>query len=193
MRVSAGEAGLPVVVLPCEAVLTKWCGESEKRLASVFAECRMAGRMILLIDEIDALAKHRSEVHETTARMVSILLSEMEGLSESNQILLVGSANNLESIDRAVLDRFDLKIEFGLPDHDQLHAALAYYAAQLSADDVTEVAQHIEGWNFRRIARFAEDVVRRYVSNLDLNLLQAAEPPLPRKEDYLAALRDFGQ
>src|SRR5438094_897506 len=88
------------------------------------------GRMIMLIDEIDALAKHRSESYETTARLVSILLSEMDGLVESNQILLVGSANNLETVDRAVLDRFDLEIEFPLPDRDQLQAAVAYYAMQ---------------------------------------------------------------
>ncbi len=49
----------------------------------------------------------------------------MDGLAEANQILLVGSANNLESVDRAVLDRFDLKIEFPLPEGDQLQAALA--------------------------------------------------------------------
>ena len=48
----------------------------------------------------------------------------MDGLAEANQILLVGSANNLESVDRAVLDRFDLKIEFPLPEGDQLQAAL---------------------------------------------------------------------
>ena len=147
--------------------------------------------MILMIDELDALAKKRNESHETTARMVSILLSEMDGLAESNQVLLVGSANNLESIDRAILDRFDLKIEFGLPDRAQLHAALAYYAMQLSPDDVAELVQHLEGWNFRQIAQLAEEVVRSYVSNLDLSQLEAGDPPLPRKEDYLAGLRGF--
>lgn len=191
MKVIASEAGLPVVVLPCDAVLSKWYGESENRLASVFGLCREAGRMIMLIDELDALARHRSESHETTARMVSILLSEMDGLAESSQVLLVGSANNVESIDRAVLDRFDLKIEFGLPDRDQLQAALAYYAGQLSSDEVAELVGQLNGWNFRKIARFAEEVVRSYVSSLDLNLLETAEPPLPRKEDYLSALARF--
>lgn len=191
MRVIAGEAGLPVVVLPCDAVLTKWYGESEKRLASLFAQCRAAGRMILLIDEVDALARHRSESHEATARLVSVLLSEMDGLMESADILLVGSANNLESMDRAVLDRFDLKIEFGLPDRGQLHAALAYHARQLSDDEIAEIVQHLDGWNFRKIARFAEEVLRRYVANLDLTLLEAHDPPLPEKADYLEALAGF--
>jgi SpoVK/Ycf46/Vps4 family AAA+-type ATPase len=188
MKVIAAEAGLPVVVLPCDAVLSKWYGESENRLAGVFGLCRQAGRMILLIDELDALARHRSESHETTARMVSILLSEMDGMAESSEVLLVGSANDVESIDRAVLDRFDLTIEFGLPGPSQLQAALAYYAKHLSEDEVAELAARLDGWNFRKLARFAEDVVRSYVSGLDLRLLEAKDAPLPRKEDYLAAL-----
>jgi hypothetical protein len=188
MRVIAGEAGVPVVVLPCEAVLTKWYGESENRLANVFALCHEADRMILLIDELDALARHRNESHETTARMVSILLAEMDGLNESSRILLVGSVNDVKSIDRAVLDRFDLKIEFGLPAREQLAAALTYYSRQLSPEDVAEIVRHFDGWNFRQVSRFAEEVVRRYVSSLDLNLLEAPEPPVPRKQDYLSAI-----
>jgi AAA+ superfamily predicted ATPase len=115
----------------------------------------------------------------------------MDGLVESSDVLLVGSANDVASIDRAVLDRFDLKIEFGLPDREQLHAALAYYARQLSADDVAEVVEQLEGWNFRQVARFAEDVIRRYVASLDLTLLEAHDPPLPSKADYFAALPGF--
>lgn len=188
MRVIAGEAGLPVVVLPCDAVLTKWYGESEQRLAGVFRLCHRAGRMILLIDELDALARHRGESHETTARMVSILLSEMDGLAEAADVLVVGSVNDVASIDRAVLDRFDLRIEFGLPTRDQLQAALSYYARQLSEEDVEEVAAHLNDWNFRRVARFAEEVLRSYVSGLDLTQLEANEPPVPRKGDYLRTL-----
>ena len=144
--------------------------------------------MILLIDELDAIARHRNESHETTARMVSILLAELDGLAEASQVLLVGSANDVTALDRAVVDRFDLKIEFQPPDRSQLTAALAYYARQLSSSDVAELVERLDGWNFRQIARFAEDVVRVYVSSLDLTLLESGEPPLPGKQDYLAAL-----
>jgi len=84
-----------------------------------------------------------------------------------------------------------LKIEFNLPDRGQIHTALAYYARHLSSDEVTDLATRLDGWNFRKIARFAEEVVRSYVSHLDLTVLEASEPPLPRKEDYLRALEDF--
>ncbi len=80
------------------------------------------------------------------------------------------------------------KIEFRPPDRDQLQAALAYYAKQLSAGDVAEIAANFDGWNFRQVARFAENVLRRYVASLDLTQLEARDPPLPAKADYLLAL-----
>jgi hypothetical protein len=61
----------------------------------------------------------------------------------------------------------------------------------MEKSDVAEVAEQLNGWNFRKIARFAEEVLRFYVSRLDLNLLEAREPPLPRKEDYLSVLANF--
>jgi hypothetical protein len=188
MRALAGEAGLPVVVLPVDAVLTKWYGESERRLAAVFRLCRQAGRMILLIDEIDALARHRRDAHEASARLVSILLTEMDGLGGAGDLVLVGAANELGSIDQAVLSRFDVRIEFALPGRAALGSVLSYYARQLAADETAELAARMEGWSFRRVARFAQDVVRSYVAALDLTRLEASSPPLPRMEDYLSAL-----
>jgi SpoVK/Ycf46/Vps4 family AAA+-type ATPase len=184
MRALAGRAGIPVVTLPCDALMTMWYGESERRLGEIFRLCRSAGRMILFIDEIDALTRRRQDSHETTARMVSILLTELDGLAGSSDTLLVGSANAVDSIDSAVLDRFDVKIEFSLPDAQQRRLALAYYARQLPPDDVADLVARMEGWSFRRIARFAESVVRAYVSGLDVSQLEASEPPLPRREDY---------
>jgi len=52
---------------------------------------------------------------------------------------------------------------------------------QLSRDEVAEVVQHFDGWNFRQVARFAEEVIRRYVSSLNLSLLEASDPPLPQE------------
>lgn len=184
MRALAREAGLPVIALPCDALMTRWYGESERRLGEIFALCRGAGRMLLLIDEIDALARHRADAHETTARLVSILLAEMDGLAGSSDVLLVGSANSTTAIDPAVLDRFDVQVAFDLPDLDQRRVALAYYARQLAADDVAHLAARMEGWNFRRLARFAEAVVRGYVSRLDISQLEAKAPPVPGVEDY---------
>jgi len=188
MKIMGYEVGLPVVIFPCSAMLTKWYGESENRLTRLFDLCKESGKMILMIDELDSLAKHRNESYETTARLVSILLSEMDGLGERSDILIVGSVNDLKLIDKAVLDRFDLKIEFPNPDLNQIKKVFSYYARHLKENDVSEIAEKLIGWNFRKIARFCEDVIRSYVSNLDLTQLEAPDPPLPQKEDYLKLL-----
>jgi hypothetical protein len=184
MRALAGEAGIPVVALPCDALMTKWYGESERTLAEVFRVSRRAGRMILFIDEIDALTRRRQDSHETTARLVSILLAELDGLAGSSEVLLVGSANATEAIDPAVLDRFDVTVAFELPNPEQRRLALAYYARHLPAGDVADLAERMVGWSFRRLSRFAESVVRSYVSGLDVSHLEAREPALPCREDY---------
>lgn len=153
--------------------------------------CRDAGQMIMLVDELDAVARHRVESHETTSRLVSILLSEMDGLAELNQVFLVGSANNLESIDRAVLDRFDLKIEFGLPDRNQLHAALTYSAKHLSTDYVAEASGATRRLEFPQDRPVSGRGHTKACREPGLNVLEAGEPPLPRKEDYLARFAGF--
>lgn len=188
MKIMGSEAGLPVVIFPCNAMLTKWYGESENRLTGLFNLCKESGKMILMIDELDSLAKHRNESYETTSRLVSILLSEMDGIGERGDILIVGSVNDLKLIDKAVLDRFELKIEFPNPDFNQIKKVFSYYARHLKENDVSEIARKLTGWNFRKIARFCEDVIRSYVSNLDLTQLEAPNPPLPQKEDYLKLL-----
>jgi hypothetical protein len=188
MRALAGEAGLPVVSLPCDALMTKWYGESEQRLADVFRLCREAGRMILFIDELDALTRHRQGSHETTARLVSIFLAEIDGLAGCPAVVLVGSANAVSSIDAAVLDRFDVTIAFDLPTAEQRRLALSYYARHLLPGDIADLADRMDGWSLRRLARFAESVVRAYVSGLDLSQLEAPEPPLPAMEDYVREL-----
>ncbi len=188
MKAIGSEAGLPVVIFPCNAMLTKWYGESESRLAKLFSYCKEAGRMILMIDELDSIARHRKESHETTARLVSILLSELDGLGERGDILVVASVNDLTMIDQAILDRFDIRIEFSLPNVEQIKEVFSYYAQHLDEQDVDEIAKKLTGWNFRKIARFGEDALRYYISQLDLDYLEAKEPPVPQKEDYLKLL-----
>ena len=68
---------------------------------------------------------------------------------------------------------------------------LQYYAKHLAREDIEKIASKTPGWNFRQLAKFAEEVVRSYVSSLDLGVLEAEEPPLPRVEDYLKAIAKY--
>ena len=193
LKVLGSIAELPVVVLPCQALMSKWYGESEQTLGNIFVKLKDSGKVILLIDELDAIARHRQGAHESTARLVSILLSEMDGLTEKGEILLIASANNTDLIDPAVLDRFDIKLEFPRPHAEQLQRVLGYYARHLSDDDLAQIISKMNslntsGCNFRQVAKFAEEVLRSYVSALDISMLESDNPPLPRVEDYLKAV-----
>lgn len=192
MKVIAGETEIPVVIVPFSAVLSKWYGESEKTLKSIFDRCHKAGKIILMIDELDALARHRQESYEATSRLVSILLSEMDGLSTKGNVLIIGSANDIDLIDRAVLDRFDIKIEFKMPDLNQIKKVFKYYAKHLEDSEIERILPYLEGWNFRKVSQFCCEVLRDFVSSLDLSQLEAPEPPLPSIDFYLRAFRNHG-
>ena len=61
----------------------------------------------------------------------------------------------------------------------------AYYARHLRQEEINDIVSSMEGWSIRQISRFCKEVLRQYVSGLDLPQLEAEDPPLPRKEDYL--------
>ncbi len=114
----ANELQLPLYKVNLANVASKWIGESEKQLASLFDQAE-AQNAVLLFDEADAIFSKRSEVessHDKNANMgVSYLLQRME----SYTALLLLSTNFKSNIDNAFLRRFDAVIEFSLPDKIQ--------------------------------------------------------------------------
>lgn len=99
-------------------LLSKWVGESEQRVAQLFARARANRPSIIFIDEVDALLKRRSadSVAPWEERVVSQFLGELDGLGSSEGVLLVGSTNRPDIIDDAVRDRRLVAIEVPLPD-----------------------------------------------------------------------------
>lgn len=189
MEVIGSAAGLPVVVIPVGGLLTKWFGESERQLIRLFERAREAAPVILLIDELDALGRRRADSQETTSRLVSILLSELDGLQGRSSVVVVGAVNDESLLDNALLDRFSLRVRYETPKTEALAKVFAYYARHLTEADAGKIAAHMRGWNFRRVAQFAEEALRRYVATLDLSQIEAHEPPLPPVAAYLDLLR----
>lgn len=102
-------------------LLSKWVGESEKGVREVFRKARQAAPCIIFLDEIDALAPSRSSSSSdshVTERVVSQLLTEIDGLEELHNVLVIGATNRLDLIDNALLrpGRFDRILEVPLPD-----------------------------------------------------------------------------
>jgi transitional endoplasmic reticulum ATPase len=103
-------------------LLSKWIGESEKAVRKIFEKARQTSPTIIFFDEIDALAPRRGggsgEDNKVTERIVNQLLTEMDGLQELNDIVIIGATNRPDIIDTALLrpGRFDRIILASVPD-----------------------------------------------------------------------------
>jgi SpoVK/Ycf46/Vps4 family AAA+-type ATPase/intein/homing endonuclease len=100
---------------------SKWYGESEQNIKRIFEEAEKNAPAIIFIDEIDAIAPKREEVTgEVERRVVSTLLSQMDGLKSRGKVIVIAATNRPNSLDPALRrpGRFDREIEFPVPDRN---------------------------------------------------------------------------
>jgi transitional endoplasmic reticulum ATPase len=117
----ANESGANFISISGPEVTSKWYGESEKRIRDLFDEAEKNAPSIIFIDEIDALAPKREEVTgEVERRMVSQLLTCMDGLKKRGKVIVIAATNRVNSLDPALrrAGRFDREIEFPVPDRN---------------------------------------------------------------------------
>ena len=119
-RATAGELDLPFYVITPADIFGKYVGESEGNVTNLFKKIRSNPLSVVYFDEMESIfAKRTNEVHETTRKVISILLQELDGIDDNvNPILFLGGTNNPWLIDEAFLrtGRFDKCVYVGLPD-----------------------------------------------------------------------------
>jgi AAA+ superfamily predicted ATPase len=117
-RATAGECNARFLNVPIIEILDMYVGESEKRLAAVFADARRETPCVLFFDELEALAARRHHaIGETKASLVSTFLSELDGFEANNEGVLILAATNMPwSVDPAFRrpGRFD-RVQFVPP------------------------------------------------------------------------------
>src|SRR5688572_12578323 len=100
-------------------IMSKFYGESEERLREVFRQAQESAPSILFIDELDSVAPKREEVSgDVEKRIVSQLLTLMDGIQSRGKLVVIGATNRPNAIDPALRrpGRFDREIEIGIPD-----------------------------------------------------------------------------
>lgn len=105
------------IVITPDQIKDKYIGESAKAIKSVFNQAKKESPALLVIDEIDAFFSRRGErgFNEGEREIVSVLMQELEGIKDSSGYVLVGITNMPKLLDKAILNRFDRKIEFFAP------------------------------------------------------------------------------
>jgi transitional endoplasmic reticulum ATPase len=133
-------------------IISKYVGESEERLRKLFAEAQENAPSIIFIDEIDAIAPKREEVvGEVEKRMVSQLLTIMDGLKARGEVIVLGATNRQDTIDPALRrpGRFDREIEIGVPDKQARNEIMNIHVRNMPLDkdvDVAEIARVTHGY-----------------------------------------------
>jgi transitional endoplasmic reticulum ATPase len=123
-------------------LLSKWYGESEKRIAEVFMRARQVAPSIVFLDELDSLAPIRgvsAGEPQVTARILNQLLSEMDGLEELRGVVVIGATNRPDIIDPALIrpGRFDELILVPIPDEGARREIFKVHTSKMAlAEDV---------------------------------------------------------
>jgi transitional endoplasmic reticulum ATPase len=120
----ASESNANFISVKGPELLSKWVGESESGLREIFKKARQAAPCVIFFDEIDAIAPRRGKGGDTqvTERMVSQMLTEMDGIEDLRGVTVLAATNRLDMVDPALLrpGRFDLMMEVPLPDESGL-------------------------------------------------------------------------
>merc|ERR1711997_1113225 len=118
-RAVANETGAFFFVINGPEIMSKMAGDSESNLRKAFEEAEKNAPAIIFIDEIDSIAPKRDKTNgELERRIVSMLLTLMDGMKGRGQVVVIGATNRVNTIDSALrrFGRFDREIEMGVPD-----------------------------------------------------------------------------
>jgi len=170
---------IPLVYMPLEAIMSKFYGESESRLAEIFEAAQAMGSVILFIDEVDSLATSREAgLHEATRRILSTLLRKIDSFESEGEVLVICATNRKKDLDPALISRTDMSIRFELPDASTRAEIFQRYAKQLSDEDRKALGELSVLLSGRDIADICKDAERRWASKYIRKEVDSVSPEL---------------
>src|SRR6266699_2959053 len=194
----ASESNSHFISISGPEIMSKFYGESEARLREIFKEAKEKAPSIIFIDEIDSIAPKREEVTgEVERRVVSQLLSLMDGLEARGKVIVIAATNRPNSIDPALRrpGRFDREIEIGVPDRDgrleilQIHTRNMPLDTDVDQDRVAAIAHGFVGADLEYLCKEAAmKCLRRLLP--ELNLEDEKIPP-ETLEKLVITMGDF--
>jgi transitional endoplasmic reticulum ATPase len=194
----ANESNSHFISISGPEIMSKFYGESEARLREIFKEARDKAPSIIFIDEIDSIAPKREEVMgEVERRVVSQLLSVMDGLEARGKVIVIAASNRPNAIDPALRrpGRFDREIEIKVPDKRgrlevlQVHSRNMPLSTDVDQDRIAAVTHGFVGADLEYLCKEAAmKCLRRMLPELNLE----EEKLLPETLDKLIiTMNDF--
>jgi SpoVK/Ycf46/Vps4 family AAA+-type ATPase len=181
LRAVASDLNVEMIGVKCSDVMSKWYGESENLIANLYEEARARAPCILFLDEIDAIAKRRDfySTDDVTPRVLSIMLSEMDGMDEAEGIIVVATTNMPDLVDPALMrpGRFDKVIYVPPPDAVSREEIIKIHLkGKFASDDIdtSKLSERTKGFSGADLANLV-----REASSLGLERALETKKPQP--------------
>ncbi len=160
----AHEAEINFISIKGPEFLSKWVGESAKAVRETFRKARTAAPCIIFFDEIDAIASRRSASSGSRVeeQVVAQLLTEMDGLEELKDVILIAATNRPDMLDPAILrsGRFGRHIEVPLPNKISRLKIFQIHLAGRPVDDkvdLEKISEELEGYTGADVKAVCEE------------------------------------
>ncbi|NPD89590.1 MAG: CDC48 family AAA ATPase [Asgard group archaeon] len=204
-RAVANESAAHFIVINGPEIMSKFYGESEQRLRSIFKDAEDNSPSIVFIDELDAIAPKREDVTgEVERRVVAQLLALMDGLVARGQVIVIGATNRPNAVDPALRrpGRFDREIEIHVPDRDSreeislIHTRGMPLAQDVDLKALADVTHGYVGADLQALSREAAmKTLRRVLPSANLEEESIPVDILDQLEvthdDFLQALKEI--
>jgi len=171
----ASESGVNFISVKGPALLSKWVGESEKGIREVFKKAKQASPCIVFFDEVDAIAPTRgaSADSHVTERVISQLLTELDGIEELKGVVVLAATNRPDIIDPALLraGRFDFQLELPIPDEKtrleifKVHTRGKPLASDVNLKSLAKATEGMVGSDIEAVSRRASMLAIRAFIN----------------------------
>jgi transitional endoplasmic reticulum ATPase len=192
-RAVATESEMNFISIKGPEVFSKWVGESEKAIREIFRKGRMAAPVVIFIDEVDSLTPRRGGGYSdsgVTERVISQLLTEMDGLEALQNMIVIAATNRPDILDPAMLrpGRFDRLIYVPPPDEESRLEILKIYTKEMPlADevDVPALARETKGYSGADLAALCREAGMQV-------LRRGADSPHVTTADFKRAMDTIG-
>ena len=197
----ATEANANFISVKGPEIYNKWVGESEKKIRDIFKKARQLAPSIIFIDEIDSITGTRyGEIgNDAKNNVVAQLLTEIDGVSNLKDIVIIGATNRIDMVDSAFLrpGRFEKILLIPLPDLKTREKIFEVYVNKMNVDSkikISELAKETEGFSGADIEAVCREAglseIRIIVEKSEKNE-KIKTKPVVSKNAFLKAIEKF--
>ena len=190
----ASESGANFIPVRGPQLLSKWVGESERAVREIFKKARQVSPSIIFFDEIDALAPSRgtSSDSHVSDNVLNQILTEMDGLVELKDVVVLGATNRPDIVDPALLraGRFDRLVYIGEPVLEDRKKIITIHTRFMPLEGSTfeEIVKLAEGYGEDALGELVEKLGRDKTVTLD-EMSAAITPPAEGSTGYSRGIR----